>query len=222
MIPSRNQSYDMMNTMQGSNFGEMNFNRQDSFPSQPSQSRVWNQPQQRRRAPGLSPRGGGTLSDNILIREGTENVREQQTICEIPKRFEVSPGQQYEVDASTFFVNSRAKNPGSAMIEDSNWLTVFGFPQSAVENVRKNLEQQLNCNLVIRTTDGNYMHVETPTLDLYHRCLSLNNQMLFGNTIIGVFPCREITEADEPLRTSVSVPRFNKYLAWILDFLYDV
>jgi len=176
------------------------------------ESHVWSQPQVTRRAPGLSPRAW--------------EAPKYEEPCDIPRRFFFATDQGFEVENASFFAHT--KPPAArAYNEDTEWLTVFGFPQEAIASVRQYIEQKMNCSITVRTAEGNFMHVRMPTVESYHKCLALNGEMLFGNLVIGVMACRQTdmlegTTAEQPLRTIVPTQKPNKWFVALLDFLFDV
>lgn len=181
--------------------------------AEPSANNHWSQPQITRRAPGLSPR-----DSNVAPLKYEEP-------CEIPKRFHAAD-KEFDMENASFFANAK---PAAALMynQDTEWLTVSGFPQDAIASVRQFIEQKLNCTLSVRTTEGNYMHIRVPTVEAYHQCLSLSGEMLFGTLIIAVWPCRQrdildgVSVEPQTLKTVVPLPRQNKFLEALLDFLFE-
>ncbi|CAH0557460.1 unnamed protein product [Brassicogethes aeneus] len=69
---------------------------------------------------------------------------------------------------------------------DSNWITVFGFPPSALTLV---LSQFSNCGPIADKkipSQGNWIHIKYNNLNEVSRALSLNGRFLNNNIMIGV------------------------------------
>lgn len=69
---------------------------------------------------------------------------------------------------------------------DSHWITVFGFPPSALTLV---LSQLANCGPIVEKkipSQGNWVHVKFNNLSEVARAVALNGKLLSNNIMIGV------------------------------------
>ncbi|KAJ8982070.1 hypothetical protein NQ317_001479 [Molorchus minor] len=87
---------------------------------------------------------------------------------------------------------------------DSHWVTVFGFPPSALTLV---LSQLANCGPIADKkvpTQGNWLHVKFNNLSEVSKALALNGKLLCNNIMIGVQPYynKENKENDSMVYTS--------------------
>ncbi|KAJ8964797.1 hypothetical protein NQ314_004604 [Rhamnusium bicolor] len=101
---------------------------------------------------------------------------------------------------------NRANNISSSRIEriDSHWVTVFGFPPSALTLVLSHLA---NCGPIADKKippQGNWVHIKFNNLSEVSRALSLNGKLINNSIMIGVQPHynKENKENDNTIYTS--------------------
>lgn len=110
--------------------------------------------------------------------------------------FNSSYQQQQQQHNSTFQANVPVNNTGYNSNNSNFWITIFGFPQSAVSAILSHFSQ---CGSILEKvcSSGNWIHLKFSSRSGCDKALLYNGKIICNNLMIGVTRCSDESIIDK-------------------------